>query len=74
MSLSIFSFAKSEVRPNPVMAAQAGWEESASSAAVLNEPRGQHAPSAMLLDLEHLTPEVIEKFFPSESTLAVSRR
>jgi hypothetical protein len=41
--------------------------------AVLDGPREPERARSMLLDLEHLTPEVLEKFFPSEASLAASR-
>jgi hypothetical protein len=74
MSLSIFSFEKRGVRPSQSKLVRAGWQDSESNVAVLDEPCDEHGPSEMLLDLEHLTPEVLEKFFPSESTLAVGGR
>lgn len=74
MSLSIFSFKNSDGRSSQPMQARAGWQQSEPGVAVLDGAPEQHCESGMLLDLEHLTPEVIEKFFPSESTLAAGRR
>jgi hypothetical protein len=74
MSLSIFSFEKRDVQPRQSIPARAVGQQSDSSVGLLDEPREQHDASGMLLDLEHLTPEVLEKFFPSESTLAAAHR
>jgi hypothetical protein len=66
MALSIFSFEKRRVR-NSGSGKISRSEQ--SSVAVLDAPEEEHSSSTMLLDLEHLTPEVMDAFFPSESTL-----
>lgn len=72
MSLCIFSFQKSDVRPNPAVPPGVITRESAAGTAALDEPRDAQSPQSTVLDLGDLTPEVLEKFFPSESTLAAS--
>ena len=64
MSLSIFSFAK----PLPRVSSLFSSRKNDSNVAVLDAPEEQSSHS-MLLDLENLTPEVLDAFFPSESTL-----
>lgn len=66
MSLSIFSFEKSQPRSSSLMRTR---QSEQSSVAVLDAPEEQESSHSMLLDLEHLTPEVMDAFFPSESTL-----
>jgi hypothetical protein len=68
MSLSIFSFKKRETRAST---STSSWESEQSSVALLDAPEEEEGPRDMLLDLEHLTPEVLDAFFPSESTLPV---
>jgi hypothetical protein len=65
MSLSIFSFEKSQPRSASFMRTR---ESEQSSVAVLDAPE-EELSHTMLLDLEHFTPEVMDAFFPSESTL-----
>jgi hypothetical protein len=65
MSLSIFSFEKSQPRSSSFMRTRHSEQ---SSVAVLDAPE-EEMSHTMLLDLEHLTPEVMDAFFPSESTL-----
>lgn len=65
MSLSIFSFEKSQPRSSSFMRKR---ESEQSSVAVLDALE-EELSHTMLLDLEHLTPEVMDAFFPSESTL-----
>lgn len=68
MNLSIFSFEKRQPRASSLSSSL----ESESSVAVLDSPEDQPSSQSMLLDLEHLTPEVLDAFFPSESTLPAS--
>ena len=68
MTLSIFSFEKRERRASASSSSR-GNEQ--SNVAVLDAPEEMESERGMLLDLEHLTPEVLDAFFPSESTLPV---
>jgi len=65
MSLSIFSFEKSQPRRSFFTRTR---DSEQSSVAVLDAPEDE-VSHAKLLDLEHLTPEIMDAFFPSESTL-----
>ena len=71
--LSIFSFEKRG--PSDRATAEAPRkeaEEAPASVAVAEceEMEAPDAPRTMVLDLEHLTPETLEAFFPSEKTLS----
>ena len=77
MSLSFFRFknrGKSERAEAPSQGDAA--ENAQSSVAVAEKPAErenpaeQEAPQKMVLDLQHLTPETLEAFFPSERNLA----
>lgn len=65
MSLSIFSFEKRQPHRSFFMRTR---DSEQSSVAVLDAPE-EEMSHTMLLDLENLTPEVMDAFFPSESTL-----
>jgi hypothetical protein len=62
--LSIFSFGQA-AHPNNRSASQDG--QGHSTFAANDSPS---LPHGMLLDLENLTPETLEAFFPSEQALA----
>ncbi len=64
--LSIFSFEQA-THSNNGSASQAGASQGHSAFAAIDGPS---LPSGMLLDLENLTPETLEAFFPSEQALA----
>jgi len=63
--LSIFSFG--QAHPNNRSASEAWAGQRHSTFAANDSPS---LPSGMLLDLENLTPETLEAFFPSERVLA----
>lgn len=70
--LSIFSFEKHGPSDKPkAEASRMGAEEAPASVAVAEceEMEAPDAPRTKVLDLEHLTPETLEAFFPSEKTL-----
>ena len=72
MTLSIFSFERCERRALASYSSRGssrGNEQ--SNVAVLDAPEEMESAGGMVLDLEHLTPEVLDAFFPSESTLPV---
>lgn len=64
--LSIFSFGQA-AQSNNRSASQAWAGQGHSTFAANDSPS---LPSGMLLDLENLTPETLEAFFPSERALA----
>jgi hypothetical protein len=64
--LSIFSFGQA-AHSNNRSASQAGASQGNSTFA---DNDGDSLPPGMLLDLENLTPETLEAFFPSEQALA----
>lgn len=75
MTLSIFKFerrAPAEAPAKPALRAPAEHQQSGFEVAVASygEPEGFDGPRKMVLDLERLTPETLEAFFPSEKTLA----
>jgi hypothetical protein len=64
--LSIFSFGQA-AHSNNRSASQAGASQGNSTFA---DNDGDSLPPGMLLDLENLTPETLEAFFPLEQALA----
>jgi hypothetical protein len=75
MSLTIFKLEKRAPGESPEKPAQESPEEHVESgfglaAAVDFDETEFDGPRKMVLDLEHLTPETLEAFFPSETTLA----
>lgn len=70
--LSIFSFEKHGPSGRPkAEALRKEAEEAPTSVAVAEceEMEAPDAPRTKVLDLEHLTPETLEAFFPSERNL-----
>lgn len=75
MTLSIFKFERRAPAAEPANdgpQAPAEIDRSGFGIAVADyiEPEGFEGPRKMVLDLERLTPETLDAFFPSESTLA----
>ncbi len=77
MSLSFFRFKNREKTDSAeAPRLQDAAENVPSSVAVADKPAEretpaeQEAPRKMVLDLQHLTPETLEAFFPSERNLA----
>jgi hypothetical protein len=70
--LSIFSFEKRGPSDRPKGEASRKEAEKAPASVAVAECEEMEAPDAprtMVLDLEHLTPETLAAFFPSEKTL-----
>ena len=77
MNLSFFSFLNRAKTDRVEAPKREGAPETAQSSVgfagkpeVRETPLEQEAPREMVLDLQHLTPETLEAFFPSERNLA----
>jgi hypothetical protein len=77
MRLSFFSFKNREKSDKAEAPRHEGTAENTQSSVAVAEkpeewktPPEQEAPRKMVLDPQHLTPETLEAFFPSERNLA----